>query len=847
MFGSDPAAYAAIGNTTIIPALITLQQQTLKQKRAGFTSSLQWKPTENTKVTFDGLYAQFKYDTQSDELGTFGLNRHNDNARAEIGLTNSTTGLRPYTTSSPLNYFADRYGSYAANCLETAATSTAPGLNCSGTAGTPGVSVLPTAQYYNPTTHTYVSVPAVLATTSSNGNVWSTNPYNLVPYDYYNNPNSVGYNAAAAAADPRGILMYDQLVGKEHAILSGAHVNSAGQADYLAVDRMDWDSVDAYSTNNTIFTQYDFTLDQRFNDRFTMKFVYGSSFSHLRVDGGRVDMYSLDQNGYVFDARGGGAMPEIKTGFNAADVNQWGDVKGYSSVTRYIQTADNTYKNARVDFDYVWNEHLTFDFGYSTRTYGYAATASTMSRPVLPTIAEFNKYGVATNNSMYANLTLAQLGHVTSFGSGLNLPAGTTTAWWAPNRDDWEKVLGYTCNCINQFGDFRVNPTLGSGLTVTENDNGTYGQANFNLEVLGRTLRGNAGVRVATTDVTSSSYGTTGAFNAIQLTGNNKYTDTLPSLNLDYELTDTFMIRFAAAKTMARPSLNLLGPGVTSLSIGALPDSSANIPKITLGNPALKPYRAANYNLNFEWYFNKSSLLSLAFYQKALTSFPRVVTNNVKLSDILPAGLHQQIQNSLTPDQQTYMSGDDIWSVTTATDTPGGVINGIELQYQQPLTFLPKPFDGLGVQFNATHIQSKLGYLNQDGSAGTAPWPYASPTTLNFTLYYEKGPWQARIAGTWRARFATVFPQSTGTCSPGLTTSNGGYCSAPYNGFNGEEAQAYWDFKETYSYTKNIKWDISVQNITSTDSHAWNYVPSVVQDYRSSGGTIISTAIRFTY
>ena len=39
---------------------------------------------------------------------------------------------------------------------------------------------------------------------------------------------------------------------------------------------------------------------------------------------------------------------------------------------------------------------------------------------------------------------------------------------------------------------------------------------------------------------------------------------------------------------------------------------------------------------------------------------------------------------------------------------------------QQSLTFLPKPFDGLGVNLNATYVKSKLDECGPSAAQGTA-------------------------------------------------------------------------------------------------------------------------------
>src|SRR5690606_4700767 len=92
------------------------------------------------------------------------------------------------------------------------------------------------------------------------------------------------------------------------------------------------------------------------------------------------------------------------------------------------------------------------------------------------------------------------------------------------------------------------------------------------------------------------------------------YNDTLPSLNLVAELTPDFLLRFGAAKVMARPGLGSLTPGVTvSVSGGAR--------TVKGGNPDLDPIRARTYDFAAEWYFHAASLLSVGLFYKAIDSF----------------------------------------------------------------------------------------------------------------------------------------------------------------------------------------------------------------------------------
>ena len=42
------------------------------------------------------------------------------------------------------------------------------------------------------------------------------------------------------------------------------------------------------------------------------------------------------------------------------------------------------------------------------------------------------------------------------FGQGINVPAGGTTSFIVPDLQKFETLYGFTCNCINKYGDWRI-------------------------------------------------------------------------------------------------------------------------------------------------------------------------------------------------------------------------------------------------------------------------------------------------------------------------------------------------------------------------------------------------------
>ena len=89
-------------------------------------------------------------------------------------------------------------------------------------------------------------------------------------------------------------------------------------------------------------------------------------------------------------------------------------------------------------------------------------------------------------------VTAADLGRVYDFGDGLDVPAGTPTAFFAPNIDAFREIIGFDCGCVNEYGDWTLgylsNP--GNQFAVNEYDTSYFAQINFDYDILGhRTVR----------------------------------------------------------------------------------------------------------------------------------------------------------------------------------------------------------------------------------------------------------------------------------------------------------------------------------------------------------------------
>jgi TonB-dependent receptor len=364
---------------------------------------------------------------------------------------------------------------------------------------------------------------------------------------------------------------------------------------------------------------------------------------------------------------------------------------------------------------------------------------------------------------------------ITGFGRGLDLPSGVPTSWLAPDLAKLKAKLGYDCNCINANGDFRLSVLnqLGALRQIEEKDVSFYIQGDFDYDIANIPVRGNVGVRYVKTDQSALGHYNTGSvttpvttpFGTISetvptdgvQTTSRQYAKTLPSLNISAQPLDNFYIRFAAAKAMTRPQLQNLTPGYTAIS-------QAN-QTLTRGNPDLDPMMSKNLDLSFEWYPDKETLLSVGFFYKDIKSF-------IQTSSVAMPYSETQLSNSLLTNGNT---ADTLFTVTTQINTPGGKLKGYEISLQRPFSFLPAPFDGFGGIVNYTHVQSDIQYvianpvysgtprvLTTPAVLLTQPLVNLSPDAYNATLYYEKGPFKARVSASYRDPYLIqVAPSAT--------------------------------------------------------------------------------------
>lgn len=260
---------------------------------------------------------------------------------------------------------------------------------------------------------------------------------------------------------------------------------------------------------------------------------------------------------------------------------------------------------------------------------------------------------------------------------------------------------------------------------ITEKNNAGYLQANIEV---GR-LDGQIGVRAIQTDITSNAFLVLrGATSPVTI--RNKSTDVLPSLALRYKLKDNLFLRFAASKTITRPSFAQLNPAVT-----LTPPIPGQQPfgRGTSGNADLKPIRSDNYDLSLEWYIDRSSSITATLFRRDVTGFIQSVTSNFDID---------------------YLGADNgVYQITRPENSGSGKIQGIEGGITLFPKGLPAWLDGIGLSANGTYIDGKNKALSPlPGVTGYMDIPFqnVSKYSATATLIYEKGGFSGRASYVWR-------------------------------------------------------------------------------------------------
>lgn len=167
---------------------------------------------------------------------------------------------------------------------------------------------------------------------------------------------------------------------------------------------------------------------------------------------------------------------------------------------------------------------------------------------------------------------------------------------------------------------------------------------------------------------------------ALELDG--KYGQNFPSIHLWRDLTPNLKVRGAWTTSFGRPSL-----------ANALPSFSFNDTNqtVSLGNPALLPQKAKNWDFGLEYYFEPAGSFSVGWFHKTINDF--ILTG--RETGTVPVGA----DNGFDGQYEGY-------KILQSLNAGTAIAQGWEFSYQQQFRFLPGLLRTLRFNANYTVINS---------------------------------------------------------------------------------------------------------------------------------------------
>ncbi len=168
-----------------------------------------------------------------------------------------------------------------------------------------------------------------------------------------------------------------------------------------------------------------------------------------------------------------------------------------------------------------------------------------------------------------------------------------------------------------------------------------------------------------------------------------------PQMHIRVKPTDWLDIRMASSKSIIYPDYRAISPYMYYDSYSG--------PALDLGNPALKPALAQNYDVYVSVYKNQFGLFTAGYFYKEIDNL--IVTSSFRTKD--PETINNRFE--LTQTQQTTVN---TWINLDATS----YVRGFELDWQTNFWYLPSFLRGFVLNINYTHISSETSYPFQTQS-----------------------------------------------------------------------------------------------------------------------------------
>jgi len=529
------------------------------------------------------------------------------------------------------------------------------------------------------------------------------------------------------------------------------------------------------------------------------------------------------------------------------------DVTDISNFTDSLRTRldrenvrENEVTSARIDFDYGLNgetftsiqggirvSELTY-VQYGGSNGNGSRNTFTLDEGVTPAIDVLEGCQIDFPESDFLS-TVSDGDLVTHIDSSGNVVAsGTGSSWATYNNVCFSQAL--VASQGGEFGYPEVVYEDQGTIDVTEETTAAYAMANYNTELMGKVVRGNFGVRVVNTEVTSIGFRqgfdvVTDALGVLELVSNDSierivgggdYTEVLPSFNLVIDYDEDILLRAGIYRGMSRADPSDLGFSRTFQT-----DSEVDPVSISdlltgvngSGNPDTQPLMSWNYDVAAEWYPNEDSIVAVGFYFKQFNGGfqQQTVLENFTVEGVDVA---LPITNSVTTDESSDLFGIE---VSLAYHWDSGF--GIKLGYNYADTDFEFEDSNYGDTFN-TDLNGVTTQLTE-GIIEPGGVPGFSEHVFSGQVYYQVGDLDTALIFKYRSDYFQPY------------VSNG-------TRLRYVDEVGVWEARATYKINKNIRVKVSAINLLSEPKSQDFYVRDNLGEVNDYGPRLFA-GISFKY
>ena len=391
--------------------------------------------------------------------------------------------------------------------------------------------------------------------------------------------------------------------------------------------------------------------------------------------------------------------------------------------------------------------------------------------------------------------------HIDSDGNVVS--SGTGSSWATYDNMCFSRAL--VASRGEEFGYPDVEYENTGTIDVTEKTTSAYIMANYDTEMFDKFIRGNFGLRIVDTEVTS--IGFRNSFDVVaddagvltlvpgdsleKIKGGGDYTEVLPSFNLVVDYSDDILLRAGIYRGMSRADPSDLGYSRTFQTDDEVAPTSLGDLLVGVngsGNPNTQPLMSWNYDVAFEWYPNEDSIVALGFYYK---QFKGGFQQRTVLENFVVEGesFSLPVTNSVTTDEESDLYG---LEASFAYRWDNGL--GIKLGYN----YADTDFEFEDSLYGDTYITDINGVTTQltEGIVPPGAVPGFSEHVFSGQVYYQIGDLDTAIIYKYRSEYFQPY------------TSNG-------TRLRYVDEVGVWEMRMSYKVNKNVRVKFEAINLFS--------------------------------